>query len=54
MAQLRHLNPDMYKVINDLWRNSIGVHNLFKLKFTLTYVISYLEEYLDLCEKRFK
>ena len=44
----------MYKVINDLWKNQIGQSNLFKLKFTLTYVISYLEEYLDLCERRFK
>lgn len=50
MANMRHLNPDMYKVINNLWKSSIGKHNLFKLKFTLTYVISYLEEYLDLCE----
>ena len=54
MAQLCHLNPDMYKVIIDLWRNKIGTQNLFKLKFCLTYLISYLEEYLDLCEKRFQ
>lgn len=53
MAQLRHLNPDMFRVINDLWKNEIGVHNLFKLKFTLTYVITYLEEYLTQCETRF-
>ena len=46
------MNPDLFKVINDLWKKEIGSRNLFKLRFTLTYVISYLEEYLSHCEKR--
>lgn len=54
MAQLRHINPEMYKIINKLWKQEIGRHNLFKLRFVLTYVVMYLEEYLTLCEKRFK
>jgi len=53
MAQLRHLNPDMYRLINDLWKNKIGISNIFRLKFTLTYLVCYLEDYLVLCEKRF-
>ena len=53
VAQLRHLNPEMYKIINDLWVNEIGYNNLFKLRFTLVYVNNHLEEYLTLCEKRF-
>jgi hypothetical protein len=48
------MNEDMYKVINDLWKNEVGETNLFKLKFVLTYFVSYLEEYLHLCEKRFQ
>ena len=54
MAQLRHLNERMFKVINDLWVSAIGRQNLFKFKFTLTYIIEYLEEYLNLCEQKFK
>lgn len=53
MAQLRHLNERMFKVINDLWVSAIGRDNLFKFKFTLTYFIDYLEEYLMLCEKKY-
>ena len=53
IAQLRHLNPEMYKIINDLWVNDIGYNNLFKLKFVLVYINNHLEDYLTLCEKRF-
>ena len=53
MAQLRHLNPDMYKLINVFWRNEIGVDKLFKLKITLQYINNYLEDYLTQCKKRF-
>lgn len=53
VAQLRHLNPEMYKIINELWINDIGEKNLFKLRFTLVYINNHLEEYLTLCEKRF-
>lgn len=52
MAQLRHLNEDMFMVVNDLWR-TIGRDNIFTFKFTLTYVLSYLEEYLELSEQRY-
>lgn len=52
MAQLRHLNEEMFVVINDLWR-TIGRDNIFTFKFTLTYMLSYLEEYLELSEKRY-
>ena len=54
MAQMRHLNEDMFKVLNDLWVSQIGRDNIYKLKFVLTYIITYLEEYLSQCEKRFK
>ena len=53
IAKTRHLNPEMYKVINDLWKTEIGESNLFKLRFTLTYVLNYLEEYLSLCLKKY-
>ena len=43
MAQLRHLNPELYMLVNDLWKKEIGITKVFKLKFTLTYFISYLE-----------
>lgn len=52
MARLRHLNEEMFVVVNDLWR-TIGRDNIFTFKFTLTYVLSYLEEYLELSEKRY-
>ena len=51
---MRHLNPDMYKIINKLWKQEIGIQNLFKLRFVLIYFIAYLEEYLVLCEKKFQ
>lgn len=54
IMQLRHLNPEMYRLVNHLWKNEIGLQNVFKFRFTLTYIIRYLEEYLGLCEKRFK
>lgn len=54
IMQLRYLNPEMYKLVNDLWINEIGRHNLFKIRFTLTYIVRYLEEYLTLCEQRYQ
>ena len=57
MGQMRHLKPEMYKLVNDLWKNEInknGKNNLFKFKFVLTYICSFLEEYLTLCEERYK
>jgi len=54
IMQLRHLNPEMYRLVNHLWKNEIAKHNLFKFRFTLTYVIRYLEEYLTMCENRYQ
>ena len=54
IMQLRHLNPELYRIVNYLWKNEIGKKNLFKFRFTLTYVIRYLEECLSLCEARFE
>ncbi len=53
IAHLRHLNPEMYKIINDLWINQTGKNNLFKLRFILVYINNHLDEYLSMCEKRF-
>ena len=47
------LSPDVYLVINDLWKREIGVDNVFKLKTILAYTIVYLEEYLSECESKF-
>lgn len=54
MAQIRHLNPYMFQRINELWRMRIGQDNMVKLRFTLVYFTSYLEDYLIECEKRFQ
>jgi hypothetical protein len=54
MMQMRHLNPELYKLVNHLWKVDIGIENLFKLKFVLTYFIKILEDYLVLCETRFQ
>ena len=54
MAQLRYLNPDMYILVNELWKKEIGFQNVFKLKFVLTYFIQHLENYLSECEKRYQ
>ena len=53
IMQLRYLNPEMFKLVNNLLTNEIGKHNLFKFRFTLTYIVRYLEEYLTLCEQRY-
>jgi hypothetical protein len=54
IMQLRYLNPEMFKLVNNLLTNEIGKHNLFKFRFTLTYIVRYLEEYLTLCEQRYQ
>ncbi len=54
MAEIRHLSPITYMLVNELWKQEIGRDNLFKLRFTLTYVISYLEDYLTQCERKFQ
>ena len=53
MAKYRHMNPQRYFLINDLWKKEFGIENVIKLKFTLTYFNGYLERYLDACKKRF-
>ena len=42
----------MYKFVVNLWKMEIGEHNLPKLRFTLTYFVKHLENYLTLCDER--
>ena len=52
MAQLRKHNPIIYLKLNSLWKKEIGVNNLFKLKYTLTHLLVYLEDFLTQCENQ--
>lgn len=53
MAEFRFLNPQMYQLINQFLKKEIVGNNLFKFKFVLTYLTSYLEIYLNLNLKKF-
>ena len=53
MAYIRHLNPMIYLQINSLWKNEIGQHNLFKLKYTLTHFLVHLEDFLNQCQAQY-
>ena len=47
IAKIRFQDFELYKILIDLIKHM----NIYKLKFVITYVTTYLDEYLGYCEK---
>lgn len=53
MAQIRHLSPDIYLQINELWKQEIGARKVFKFKSVLIHLLVYLEDYLSQVQEKY-